>query len=712
MQFRLHQQRETLNTPIGEDAAPYLSDDLLMVADGLGGTGGFIHTKIVPEVFDREKIFSTLYKKMYDVESDETPEFLKEHLENLYGDHIFKISYDKYLENLKKNGRTSGYFASRMLTGLILCELNYNKDLKKEIIFDKLTSAKDNLRDIEKEYEELFHQIIAEKYPKVAKNAGLKVESIVNNNPLLPSTLSMVFYDEHDDYVDTLFVWAGDSRAYTLNLLGNDNSTGLSQITEDDEFNETMNNCVYANLPFKINCKYLRLPKPCILFTCSDGCFDTFTNSVCFEWYLLDLFKNQSSTEDFKKALHDTYSNYAPDDSSTMAFKSFGYEIPENAEDDYQTIKDKALIRIEQFEKDYLGDVNDFFTANYKSEFNEINQKIHKVFVECQNYIDRNPSIKEFVYKYIKEKKITEMIKESSQKVDLLKNQKADKMKVIKDELIVVLTNQWAKMRKIVLEQTPEDDTKSLIDVSKDREIKDLEKDIAKYQINCQEESGKCLEAINKKIEKIKGTIEDITSLASTPSEEYETKFTKLKEEYGNNQFIETIELIEVSSFVASSFTDINKPFYNLKNKQKELLRKKADIARNESRLIQYACNNILDKKINIEKAPEEVINAVNLCFNKINEFDLASKNDIIVIENEIETIVKRYWYSNYQTIILDLQNEDIIRNDEFIKSKISQYGNLSISKESISDKLQKHSNVITKYNLNYEKYMRKSEVK
>ena len=33
---------------IGEDAAPYAADDMVIVADGLGGTGGFVHREMNP----------------------------------------------------------------------------------------------------------------------------------------------------------------------------------------------------------------------------------------------------------------------------------------------------------------------------------------------------------------------------------------------------------------------------------------------------------------------------------------------------------------------------------------------------------------------------------------------------------------------------------------------------------------------------------------
>ena len=38
----------------GEDALPYVDDRLLIVADGLGGTGAIRHSAIVEEMFDRE----------------------------------------------------------------------------------------------------------------------------------------------------------------------------------------------------------------------------------------------------------------------------------------------------------------------------------------------------------------------------------------------------------------------------------------------------------------------------------------------------------------------------------------------------------------------------------------------------------------------------------------------------------------------------------
>ena len=44
----------------GEDARPYVGDNVLFVADGLGGASAIRHQKFKPELFDEDKILAVL----------------------------------------------------------------------------------------------------------------------------------------------------------------------------------------------------------------------------------------------------------------------------------------------------------------------------------------------------------------------------------------------------------------------------------------------------------------------------------------------------------------------------------------------------------------------------------------------------------------------------------------------------------------------------
>ena len=55
----------------GEDALPYVDDKIFFVADGLGGAAAIRHQKIVPELFEKDKLMDTLFKDVYKNYSDE-----------------------------------------------------------------------------------------------------------------------------------------------------------------------------------------------------------------------------------------------------------------------------------------------------------------------------------------------------------------------------------------------------------------------------------------------------------------------------------------------------------------------------------------------------------------------------------------------------------------------------------------------------------------
>ena len=64
---RLYTQRTRKNLKnqtiyLGEDAFPYAKDNLLIVADGLGGRGGYPHQEVNRDILDYDKFFDLTFK--------------------------------------------------------------------------------------------------------------------------------------------------------------------------------------------------------------------------------------------------------------------------------------------------------------------------------------------------------------------------------------------------------------------------------------------------------------------------------------------------------------------------------------------------------------------------------------------------------------------------------------------------------------------------
>ena len=98
----------------GEDARPYVDDSLIMAADGLGGAAAIRHTKIVPELFEEDKVVDALFGRVMDDISDEVfQKYVKDSFSEL------RSVKDIYMDNVN-NIKKSGYFASRIVTAIVL----------------------------------------------------------------------------------------------------------------------------------------------------------------------------------------------------------------------------------------------------------------------------------------------------------------------------------------------------------------------------------------------------------------------------------------------------------------------------------------------------------------------------------------------------------------------------------------------------------------
>ena len=105
-----------------------------------------------------------------------------------------------------------------------------------------------------------------------------------------PTTLASAIYYPHPKGMNVLVIWAGDSRVYALTP-----KKGLQLLSMDDAVNaenemnssSEMTNCISAGRPFQLNYAFYELNEPCIVFCCSDGCFDYLLSPLHFEWLLL-----------------------------------------------------------------------------------------------------------------------------------------------------------------------------------------------------------------------------------------------------------------------------------------------------------------------------------------------------------------------------------------------------------------------------------------
>ncbi|MGN0806422.1 MAG: hypothetical protein ACI4MC_05225, partial [Candidatus Coproplasma sp.] len=292
-----------------EDANPYIGDNILVVADGLGGSGSAVH------VIDRAKhadmhgdIIASAFGDMKDV----SPK-LMQYIEELIAPMV--------------DGKddTSALWASRIVIARCAYAL-VEGEFKKADLSDKKVRAQ-------------LAEFIGLGLHEVAKRFDLQ-KGKYDGQLLLPTTLAFIRYTEKEHTVIVETVWAGDSRCYALT------PDGLKLLSLDDEDNSgSITNLFYSDND-KVTLNYIchEIPKPCALMTVSDGIFDPFSpyENLGVEHTLLSAIKESNSPQDVATALHDFYGSVHGDD-ATMAFVPFGFDSFEDMQNKLAKRTDEIL---------------------------------------------------------------------------------------------------------------------------------------------------------------------------------------------------------------------------------------------------------------------------------------------------------------------------------------------------------------------------------
>lgn len=375
----------------GEDAHPYVDGQLFFVADGLGGAAAIRHQQFKKELFDVDKILPALFDGVYEEYDNEVfVNFVKNSFYELFA---VKDCYTDNANNIKK----SGYFASRIVTAIVLHELLYNENVQASKIFTDLKAFDDNKKN---EYilglGNHFASLIKEKLSLIANNANLIYESSYSGLALLGSTLCATIYLESEESVEAIYLTAGDSRPYIWNELD-----GLSQILEDEEgVDGGMTNYIKANedAQFHIRCNYFSFSKPCILFNASDGCFDSgyFLSQMAFEKLILDAIIASDSIEGVSESLTNTFLEYGRhDDSSTIAMRIFGFES-------FEELQKSAQKRLEKLEEEYISQLPELLNVDFTAELEKCTSVYPAKLAEIKSKFESETVVTEECTKIVK----------------------------------------------------------------------------------------------------------------------------------------------------------------------------------------------------------------------------------------------------------------------------------------------------------------------
>ncbi len=384
----------------GEDARPYVGDNVLLVADGMGGAAAIRHQKFNRELFEEDKLLSVLFNGIPGYENDilsRNEEYRKYIIDSFFEFMSIKNCYFDNVYNIKK----SGYFASRIVAAIFLHDVLFDNYTERPVwgldngeIFDKYNQT-ENKQEFLDNISKYVTDKVKYELKRIAQNANLIYESSYSGLALLGTTLCATIFCERENCVEALYFVAGDSRPYMWN------ECGLFQIVEDQEGQDGgMTNYIKANEDgdFRIECKYVKFDKPCMLFNATDGCFDSkyFVSQLAFEKLILETIIAENDFANVAASLKNTFSEYGRhDDSSTMAMKFFGYE-------NYEAVKAAAEKRMAVLRQKYFDVLPNLLEEDYSAKLEEQSKSCPDSLKQLKNDLESLDAVKEYCFDLMK----------------------------------------------------------------------------------------------------------------------------------------------------------------------------------------------------------------------------------------------------------------------------------------------------------------------
>ena len=540
-----HQQRsynaladKELN--VGEDAKPYADEKLIVVADGLGGRGGFPHTELDRGMLEKDRLVDVAFSPVFDLEGEKY-EDLKKFIQESFSD-LFALKEIYGRDFYSSKG--SGYFASHLIAAIALYLLRFDARFDIDALFENCEKAKAraqiketgakkegekaptppaNAENKEKNAvekaesavekaenapaktenapakaenavskEELlkkfaldFSAALKEKLAAIAQNAGLKNESRLKGTYLLPTTLSVTLMREREESVDLICLWAGDSRAYYWN------EEGLAQISDDHEIGGTMTNLISLAKDFRLQICSLKVKKPCLVFNATDGVYKCmmFASPLDLESLLLQAISASESVEQLEENLDKIYENIGRhDDSNSLAAVTFGYA-------DFGALKAAAGKRSDEIERKIVSRLPGILTRDYRAEYEKADAEFISSLLKVKDKAIAVPEVLEAITRQMKERKYAPFEKEVAEIKGKIRRKELE-IRACREEIASKVASHWIKkptLRKLSGKDLPLfkkglykkvegiDELKKAYASGCDEEIDELQKQVEKF---------------------------------------------------------------------------------------------------------------------------------------------------------------------------------------------------------------------------------------
>ncbi len=375
----------------GEDALPFVCDDFMLVADGLGGDGFFVHTQMNPDMWDREA-----RRRLFSVPQQD--EVLNEYFDGLFAE-MDRESVDgkkpERYEKVPRNELHSGYFGSRIAAYCFVKALRHSEEYAPKSLFAALDAAGEDEAQRQtclNQYADGLCKTLLGNIRELAQLGGFELESDRRAAKLLPTTLSAALYRETDDEVQVVCVWAGDSRVVAQL------EEGCVQLTADDEKDDAMTNLIFLSDRFqcRLNTREYHFKKPFALFAVSDGTFDDMGGNMNFEALVVLNAMDCDSQEAMREGWNRLFAPpHSTDDSATVAYCFFGME-------DMEASRRFVAPRIKEITEEYLQELPELFDMDCEIELQRLLRGAKTQLRPFQDEIRADPHV---IESYIREEK-------------------------------------------------------------------------------------------------------------------------------------------------------------------------------------------------------------------------------------------------------------------------------------------------------------------
>lgn len=585
-----HQQRvynaladKELN--VGEDAKPYADEKLIVVADGLGGRGGFPHIELDRGMLEKDRLVDVAFSPVFDLEGEKY-EDLKKFIQESFSD-LFALKEIYGRDFYSSKG--SGYFASHLVAAIALYLLRFDARFDIDALFENCEKAKARAQEetgekkegekatppanaeskdknaesktentVEKaenapvkaenavSKEELlqkfaldFSAALKERLAAIAQNAGLKNESRLKGTYLLPTTLSVTLMREREESVDLICLWAGDSRSYYWN------EEGLAQISDDHEIGGTMTNLISLAKDFRLQICSLKVKKPCLVFNATDGVYKCmmFASPLDLESLLLQVILKSESVEQLEENLDKIYENIGRhDDSNSLAAVTFGYA-------DLGALKAAAEKRSDEIERKIVSRLPGILTRDYRAEYEKADAEFISSLLKVKDKAIAVPEVLAAITRQMKERKYAPFEKEVAEIRGKIRRKELE-IRACREEIAAKVALHWIKkptLRKLSGKDLPLfkkglykkvegiDELKKAYASGCDEEIDELQKQVEKF-CECGDKLRDVItvkdtaQAAEESLERIEEVVKKLKARARGKNEIYRQYFSDLED--------------------------------------------------------------------------------------------------------------------------------------------------------------------------------------